>query len=82
MLFRSHWNSPGGLKGLAYVRFYDLNNHLLQESKPTKVNVGSNSTGTTTLWAVPMSGFQPAIYRADVDFGDTPVFREFFRVTP
>src|SRR5579862_340406 len=77
-----HWNSDDNLKGMAYARFYDLNNQMLEESKPTKVNVGPNSTGITTMWTVPMSAFPLAMYRVDVDFGDTPVWREFFRVTP
>ncbi|HXZ12032.1 MAG TPA: trypsin-like peptidase domain-containing protein [Candidatus Sulfotelmatobacter sp.] len=75
------WQPKPKLKGVAIARFYDLNNRQVGELKPANVNLNPNSLNTT-YWPFSVAAFPPGIYRADVFFGDAPVWREFFRVVP
>jgi trypsin-like peptidase len=73
------WVPQKKRKGLTTVRIYDLDNRLVAESKPVKVNLSPNQAA---YWNATLSltGLSPAIYRLDVTFDGKPVWRTFFQV--
>jgi len=75
------WNPRTNLKGLVTFDLYDLDNHLLTESKPLKVSM-HKGTMAVSNWTLNISAVTPAIYRADVRLGPRTIWRAFFRVTP
>ena len=81
MLLFINWNSKDKLKGSALVRFYDLDNRKIAESHSVNVNVRPDAP-PSTYWAIPLEQFSPGVYRADVYFGESPVWRKFIRILP
>lgn len=76
-----NWNLKPKLKGVTTAKFYDLNNHEVGELRPINLNAHPDSL-SSTYWPVSFAAFPPGIYRVDVFFGETPVWREFFRIIP
>jgi S1-C subfamily serine protease len=73
------WQPKEKLKTVTTIRFYDIENQLLGESKPSKIRLAPNVLSFTSL-ELPISGFQPGIYRVDVMLGLEPAWRAFFRI--
>lgn len=76
-----HWNFPGKLTSVASLRIYDLDNKLIVQSASATTKPAAAS-GSSTYWTLQLASFPPGTYRADVYFGEVPVWREFFRITP
>jgi hypothetical protein len=75
------WMPKAKYKGVATLRFYDVNIKELAQSQPLNVNIRPGQF-TSTSWTVPLVSFPAGTYRADVYLGDAPAWREFFRVIP
>lgn len=76
-----NWDSKSKIKAMAVLKFYDVQNHPIAESPPAKVNIRSGNLQSTT-WSIPLSSLRAGTYRAEVSLDGTPVWREFFRITP
>ncbi len=74
------WYPKQKRKGLASVRVYNLDNKLLFESKPLKINLQLNQFLYTT-WDITFGNMSPTIYRIDVYLDADPIWRTFFRMT-
>ena len=74
------WDPKERLRGALVLHAYDENNQLLVESKPGKVDFKPGSVAFSQ-WelAVPQ---QPGRYRIDILFGEVPIWRGLYRVTP
>ena len=81
MMVFINWTPKTKYKGVATLRFYDVNNKELAQSQPTNVNIRPGQF-TSTSWTVPLSSFAAGTYRADICLGDAPAWREYFRVVP
>jgi hypothetical protein len=75
------WNPKTKFKGIAVARFYNLDNHEVTESRPVNINIRPDSL-PITYWPVQLADFPQGVYRADVYLGESPVWREFFRILP
>ena len=75
------WNPKTKLKGIAVARFYNLDNHEMTESRPVNINIRPDSL-PITYWPIQLADFPPGVYRADLYLGESPVWREFFRILP
>ncbi len=75
------WNPKTKFKGIAVARFYNLDNHEVTESRPVNINIRPDSL-PITYWPVQLADFPPGVYRADVYLGESPVWRQFFRILP
>jgi len=78
-----NWQANGKkkYKGLADVRFFDLDNREIAHTPPLKVNIHPGNIDSA-YWTVQLNAFTPGVYRVDVDLGSAPAWREFFRITP
>lgn len=76
-----NWKPKAKYKGTAEVHFFDLENHEFAHTPPLKVNIHPGQIDSA-YWTVALKTFSPGIYRADVDLGAAPAWRQFFRVTP
>jgi len=77
------WEGREKAKGLVTVRVFDVDNHLLNKSwleKPMKFSINRGEQKTTT-WEIPTAILQPAVYRIDVWFDDTPAWRAFWKLS-
>lgn len=74
------WQPQMKQKGQATLRVFDVENHLLMESKPVKLDLHPGSL-VTTFWSLPMSSLSPGTYRAEIVFDSNPIWRSFFRIT-
>ncbi len=81
MIVFVNWQPRTKFKGVATLRFYDLDNKKLAEVRPLKVNFRPGDF-TSSYWIVSLSAFPAGTYRADISLGDAPAWREFFRVVP
>lgn len=70
---------PKAKKGQTTFRVYDVNNRLLSESKPGKVDLKPGRTGSTH-WKFSIANWPVGTYRADVTYDGEPVWRGFFKV--
>ena len=61
------------------VELYDLENHPLERTKPNKLQLELGKI-VAMDWKLPINSLRPGIYRADVTFDGTPVWRGYFRI--
>lgn len=76
----ANWQPVTKQKGVAALRVYDLENQILTESKPSKLDLKPGAF-VTSSWELPLSTLPPGIYRAEILVDSNPVWRTFFRVT-
>lgn len=76
-----NWLPKAKFKGVTTVRFFDLDNRELAQSKPLKINLEPSKFLSDT-WTIPLATFSPGIYRIDLYLGDVPAWREYFRIIP
>jgi hypothetical protein len=62
------------------LRLYDLNNSLLVDGKPIKLNLRPSQVEYTS-WKMEIARFPSGTYRIDVLLADQPVWRTFFSVS-
>lgn len=62
------------------IQIYDLDNNLLSDGKPTKLNMKPSQVAYTS-WQLTIRVFRPGTYRIDVTLGDEPAWRTFFSVS-
>lgn len=74
------WQPKEKYKGLGHLRVYDLDNRLLGEGKPVKVNFHPG-TSYICSWELGVAGLAPGIYRVDILLDSDPAWRMFFRIT-
>ncbi len=75
-----NWFPKEKTKSQTSLRVYDLDNRLLVEGKPAKIELTPNHA-MATAWQLPIANMPPGIYRVDVLLGQSPVWRTFFRIT-
>jgi len=76
-----NWKGKAKYKGTANVHFFDLESNEIAHTSPLKVNIHPGHIDSA-YWTVALKTFSPGIYRVDVDLGDAPAWRQFFRITP
>jgi S1-C subfamily serine protease len=76
-----NWEAKIKYKGTADVHFFDLDNKEIAHTPALKVKIQPGNIDST-YWTIPLKTFAPGIYRVDVNLGDAPAWRQFFRVTP
>ena len=81
MIVFINWMPKTKYKGIATLRFYDVNNKELAQSQPANVNIRPGQF-TSTSWTVSLNSFAAGDYRADIYLGDAPAWREYFRLVP
>ena len=74
------WTPSKRTKSTLQYRIYDLDNHAVEQDKPSKIEFQQNVTVYTAI-KLPITQLKPGIYRVDVVLGDEPQWRGFFRVT-
>ena len=74
------WGPDKKEKSVVQMRIFGLNNHLVEESKPGKIELRPQNTAYTGI-RMPIAALAPGIYRADLFLGDAPEWRAFFKVT-
>jgi len=75
-----NWDPNTKFKGVATMALFDVENRLLGQSKPLKVNLhfGEIAAG---IWNITPASLPSGTYRVDVSLGDDLVWRRFFRLT-
>lgn len=73
------WSPKEKIKGLLSLGLYDLDNRLLSESKPKKIDL-QPGRGDFSAWKFPISSLSPGIYRLDVALDGAPIWRAFFQI--
>ena len=73
------WSAFDKMKGVELIRFFDVENKQIGESKPKKISIGAHDIAHSG-WKVPLTNFVPGVYRVDLMLNDQPVWRAFFRV--
>ena len=66
-------------KNTVQLRIYDVDNRILSNGDPVKLNLRSGET-QERIWSFPLTSMHPGIYRADVLVGDAVAWREYFRL--
>lgn len=61
------------------MRVFDLNNQLVEESKPAKIDLRPQKTAYSAI-SMPIVALKPGIYRADLLLGNSTEWRAFFKV--
>lgn len=61
------------------VQIYDMDNNLLSDGKPAKLNMRPSQVAYTT-WQMPVAAFRPGSYRMDILLGEEPAWRTFFSI--
>lgn len=74
------WAPNKKTKTLLQLRIFDLDNHIVAESKPGKLDLQPQKTAYTGI-SMPLAELKPGIYRTDLLLGDAPEWRAFFKVT-
>jgi S1-C subfamily serine protease len=76
------WDRSASIpKGNATLKIYNLDNKEVGDAQTVAVNVHPKAI-LNNYWTVPLASWPAGMYRADVYFGDAPVWREYFRVLP
>lgn len=73
------WSMREKLKGLATLRLYDLNNHLIGNSQPKKFSLSKDQMRYMT-YPLEIANLPSRTYRIDLAIDATPVWRTFIRV--
>lgn len=76
-----NWAAKTKFKGFASVHFFNLDNKEIAHTAPLKVKIRPRHI-ESAYWTVRLTTFSPGIYRVDIDLGQKPAWREFFRITP
>ena len=73
------WDPKEKRKAQTVLQLYDINNKMLSESKPQKLDLKPGAQ-TMSFWDLPVMNLPVGIYRLDVLLDDAPAWRGFFRV--
>jgi len=73
------FNPQRKVKSQLVCRLYDLNNHLVEESKPIKLSLAPFQRSDMS-WPIDIRPLKEGLYRVDVFIGDVAVWRSFFRL--
>ncbi|HEV2305343.1 MAG TPA: serine protease [Candidatus Acidoferrales bacterium] len=73
------WTPDRNVKDKLQLRIFALDNHLVEESQPAKIELWARETAYSGL-RVPIASIQPGTYRADLFLGEQPVWRTFFKI--
>jgi S1-C subfamily serine protease len=73
------WDPKEKRKALSVLRLYDIDNKLISEAKPLKLDLRAGVQSMNT-WDVPVTNLPAGTYRLDVLLDDGPAWRGFFRV--
>jgi hypothetical protein len=73
------WDPKEKRKALSVLRLYDIDNKLISEAKPLKLDLRAGVQSMNT-WEVPVTNLPAGTYRLDVLLDDGPAWRGFFRV--
>lgn len=73
------WTPDKKFKSTVQFQIYDLDNRLLEQTRPAKIDLEPQVTAYSGI-KIPLSSLQPGMYRIDLLLGDAPQWREFFRV--
>ena len=74
------WDPKERLRGTLTLRAFDDNNQPLAQSKPGKIDFKPGNT-PFSQWELQVPP-RPGVYRVDLLFGGTPIWRAFFIVKP
>ncbi len=74
------WAPDKKAKTTVQLRVFDLDNHVVEQSRPAKLELHPHITAYTGI-KLPIAALKPGIYRADLVLGDDPEWRAFFKVT-
>jgi hypothetical protein len=81
MIVFINWDPKTKFKGVATLRFYDLDNKEVAQTRPLNISLRPGAF-LSNSWTVPLATYSPGTYRVDAYLGDAPAWREYFRVTP
>ena len=73
------WDSKEKRKGLTTLRLYNIDNKLLSEAKPLKVDL-KVGVQFMSSWDIPVTNLPAGMYRLDVFLDNGPAWRGFFRL--
>jgi hypothetical protein len=73
------WDPKKRLKTTALLRVYDLDNKLISESKPLKMDLAAGPYSYTS-WGLRVANFPSATYRIDLVVGSEPGWRGYVRI--
>jgi S1-C subfamily serine protease len=73
------WAPDTKTKSVMQFRIYDLDNRLVQQTRPEKIDLERQVTAYSGV-RIPLSSLKPGMYRIDLLVGNLPQWREFFRV--
>ena len=73
------WGPNEKISSFAQLRIYDLQNHILLQTEPSKIKLRPRVT-TYSAWKIPTGSLQPGSYRIDLLLGQQPQWRTFFRL--
>lgn len=73
------WEPRVKRRGRAYFRTYDLDNRIVIDSKPGKIDLKPGHL-FDTAWKLSLGTLQPGVYRIDVFVDQDPVWRTFLRI--
>lgn len=73
------WEPKKRLKTSALLKVYDLDNKLITESKPLKVDLPPGPF-SYTYWGLKVTNFRPVTYRIDLVIGNEPGWRGYVRI--
>lgn len=73
------WGPNEKVNSLAQLRVYDLQNHALLQTTPSKIKLEPRVT-SYSAWRIPTASLQPGVYRIDLLLDGQPQWRTFFRL--
>ncbi|HLW52001.1 MAG TPA: serine protease [Candidatus Angelobacter sp.] len=74
-----NWQTTSKEKLNCIVRLYNMDNKLIDESKPREISLGPGKYVETT-WNIPVNVIPSGIFRVDLVLNDKVSWRDFFRV--
>lgn len=74
------WGPNEKVSGLVQLRVYDVQNHALIETAPSKIKLEPRVT-SYSAWRIPTPTLQPGVYRIDLLLDGQPQWRTFFRLS-
>jgi S1-C subfamily serine protease len=74
------WYPEEKRKGVPSIRLYDIENHLVFESKSKRITLNPNRLAYS-MWELTLGDLPTGIYRIDILIDSDPVWRTFFRMT-
>jgi hypothetical protein len=73
------WQAKEKIKSQYSFRLYDIDNRLVSEGKPAKLNLDTGRN-VDTWWQLDISKLPAGLYRLDIILGSNPAWRTFFRI--